>query len=434
MSASVETANTRIVSGAGAASADAKPNALPHHPTFKRRLLLFLFGSKHDINSRPSLNTAFLRESINVAPSKDPRATQLMSPITSPGAEHESSNISGDSVAGQDGGSEPDIFERSILDSGQCHPVPKCSKCSTTRSRLCTHNSSILVQGGQFLKQEDCIPAALDATASILSDKETNLDDVEMVYSNRRNSSVIGLNMALGRSYTPTRKNSMYSMTSLQQQAQHPSYGQLAQQHAAAPSNPQFNSPPKLKQSKLSVSFYSYADMINKDEHHKRPSMMSQSQSQLAVPTYQSMLSQPAFAAPNVSNSSNSTTSGLGRHYSLSRQSTGGLERSSTNTLSSHFLNLTKQILKLKPKQSMSQLLLLNKKSLILPESSDNEETTEFNPSPVDRHASVSSARSHKSGKSNASLGLIEFEDAESFVSTSMADCLRRTQTELNTS
>lgn len=403
-----------------------------NHPTFKRRLSLFTFGSKNESTS-PTSGTGSgsgpvtgsgtrsgsssdglaAGSKTSTSPS-DP--TQLMSPIHSP------ETTSPFPI-------ESDIFERS-LDSGLVsNTVPKCSKCSTTRSRLCTHNSSISIQGGQFLKQEDCIPAALDATTSLLVDKEANLDEVEMVYSNRRNSSVIGLNMALGRSFTPSRKNSMYSMNSLHQQSQiQPQPLQLSSL------NTQLNSPPKLSQSKSSVNFCSYADMLSNDEFSsKRPSFSQQSQSYSTVPTLQS-LQAAASSNNNTNNNNNNNNSNSSNsnspNFRYARSNT--LERSNSNA-STQFSLLSKQILKQQTKhKSTSQPpnSLLNKKFLISPESSDNEEILEFNRDSIGRHMSIGS---NQSNKSSTSHGLLDNLDDESLVSTSMGDCLRRTHTELNT-
>lgn len=105
------------------------------------------------------------------------------------------------------------------------HP-PKCDRCRRSKSINCNHHGSqVQLAGLYFMKSEDMIPPALDATTSIFSDKDTNLDQVEMIYSNRRNSSVISLNMALGRTPVPpgslggqfpnSRKNSTYSLSAL---------------------------------------------------------------------------------------------------------------------------------------------------------------------------------------------------------------------------
>ncbi len=58
--------------------------------------------------------------------------------------------------------------------------------------------------------QENFIAPALDASTQILTSSSTDLDDVDLVY-NRRKSSVIGLNMALGRN--PAGPNCMTGST-----------------------------------------------------------------------------------------------------------------------------------------------------------------------------------------------------------------------------
>lgn len=116
---------------------------------------------------------------------------------------------------------------------------------------------------GQFLKNEDYVAPALDATATLINSR-TDLDNVEMIYSNRRNSSVLGLNMALGRNNPPSRKNSSYSI----------------HQTASPISSPVS---PKLSSSQSTLSFYSYAEMIS-EEGARRPTFKS-SYSQGFIPT-----------------------------------------------------------------------------------------------------------------------------------------------------
>lgn len=164
----------------------------------RRRMLLFSFSTK------PQLQTSVS----DVAPSAEPDSTPCLP-----------------------------VMEHVLLKLPECHIFER------------------LVQ--DLTKHEDYIPPALDALAHILGSR-TNLDEVEMVYS-RRNSLVLGLNMALGRPYTPLRKNSVYSTG-----------------HALllllAPQLPV--SPPKLALLKLLLLFYLYADMVTHDEFARRPLMM----------------------------------------------------------------------------------------------------------------------------------------------------------------
>lgn len=293
---------------------------------------------------------------------------QLSSPVNSP------------VLMGNDGTGDVsnDIFERSVQDSCCDFGVvnqPKCNRCACNRSRSCTHNSSISLQGG--LKNEDFIPPAIDATTSILNDNNTNLDDIEMVYSNRRNSSVIGLNMALGRPFCSSRKNSTYSLqlSQPQQQVQSPV------------------SPPKLTTSKSSLSFYSYADMINSEEMLRRPSF-KQSYSQNSFPINRKI--SHVGPIPTCKKSGQSL---------LSKEMT---TKNSPTTASSN------------QNQSFS-----NQNFLILPESSDSEHYENYFPG---KRKSVSSNMSSSSKPNNFRFD----NDNESLVSSSVGDCLRQSTTEIN--
>lgn len=137
------------------------------------------------------------------------------------------------------------IFERSVQD---------CIKPLSRKLTIC---------------KEDFIPSTLDAATSILSNN-TNLDDVEMIYS-RRNSSVVGLQSALGRS----RKNSCLSVDT----------------NHHLPQNSSCKRSPQLKSSKSQLNFFSYVDLINNDEFAKksRPNFNS-SYSSGVIPTKKSPL------------------------------------------------------------------------------------------------------------------------------------------------
>mmetsp|Transcript_3903 Transcript_3903/g.3788 ORF Transcript_3903/g.3788 Transcript_3903/m.3788 type:complete len:345 (+) Transcript_3903:90-1124(+) len=298
---------------------------------------------------------------------------QLSSPVNSP-------LLMGDEASDMASEANSDIFERSVQDSCTdlhlSHPQPKCNRCTTNRSRSCTHNSSLSLQGG--LKNEDFIPPAIDATTSILSDEDTNLDDIEMVYSNRRNSSVIGLNMALGRPFGTSRKNSTYSLQLSQPQATQQTHSPI--------------SPPKLTSSKSSLSFYSYADMINNEEMQRRPSFkQSYSYSQNSFPLKKK-----------------SHVGSIPPPYKKSGQSLLSKELSTkTNSTTAS------------PNQSFS-----NQNFLILPESSDSEHDNYFQ----GKRKSVSSNLSSSSRPNN-----LRFDnDNESLVSSSVGDCLRQSTTEIN--
>lgn len=368
----------------------AKPAAAPP----KRRMSLFSFGqnapaSKPAAQSVAPISTSPSTASAKTAPksptgtlpsrtaSRSCNATQLNSPVCSPVLETESLCDKPDS----------NIFERSVQD-----------------------------MAGQ-VKHEDYIPPALDATAEILNDKDTNLEEVEMVYSSRRNSSVIGLNMALGRSAIPLRKNSVYSISQMSHQNANPhaSQSSLTGQLLSPVS------PPKLNSSRSSVSFFSYADMISNDEFSRRPSVMH-SYSHGGVPTVGRKMS----VASNHSTTSNGNSSGGVAHpgltfNKLSRKVTLN-SIASGNSLS----QLSKQI-KHFPKKAGSkhdkETANLNK-FLISPESSDSEEQEPYYPA-----SSSPGASARKSISSGQSISNLE---GDAIVSTTVADCIRECSTEIS--
>lgn len=341
---------------------DSKPGDIPR-PSFKTRA-----GTTSNLGDKTK------RLSISTNNTTDGKNNQLNSPGSSPVLQN-----------------DLNIFERSVQD-GCCDSQNLCqagfqspggsisggnsssSRKQSVRLRSKSGQGSSISLSTQY---EDYIPPALDATTSLLNDDKTNLDDVEMIYSSRRNSSVIGLNMALGRP-SPSRKNSVYSMN----QGMHSPSSSLApglpivnnsnKENAnpgvgagngvnagtgnAAPVSPL--SPPKLTSSRSSVSFYSYADMLNNDEYAKRPSLNNSSLSQGVIPTRKSS---QASSIKNLSGGRN-------------------------NKFNSNLNNF-----------------------LISPESSDSEDEV-------------------KSGAGAKSV------DEESLISSSVGDCLRQNTTEINQS
>lgn len=254
-------------------------------------------------------------------------------------------------------------------------------------------------------KQEDFIPPALDATASILTAKHADLDNVEMIYSSRRNSSVLGLNMALGRPCPQLRKNSAYALPILGSpnssavlnsfnHAQSPSSGNLPQLLSPL-------SPPKLVSSRSSVSFYSYADMINNDEFSRRPSLMH-----------------------SYSLGGNSS---LGRKMSVtsnnSLASSNGLCSPGHRSGNDTYKTSLEQIPQRSCSSSKNQGNAL--RFLISPESSDSEDqnyVAEF--TDASSEAQMIKRRSFTSTHS--------IPDNESLVSTSVGDCIRQLNTEIS--
>lgn len=319
---------------------------------------------KLGVNTTPSLS----------GPPPPPSSSTTMSPSNrknSMNSDQLNSPISSNSMLEND----LNIFERSVQDYDGLPSYPTGLQEGSRRptlSKLRTKsgpNSSISLSN---FKHEDYIPPALDATTSILNDSNTNLDDVDIIYCSRRNSSVLGLNMALGRS-TPSRKNSVYSMSQLNHQfspnpngnsnpnnttsasasfnpnnncnctnnsvnningtscggpipeispldssyngsnrrsssnlSPVPMSQPLSQSQSQSTSHPMSpTSPPKLTSSKSSISFYSYADMINNDEYAKRPSFKN-SYSHGFVPTRKDSAHSISTKSPSHFNSSNS--------------------------------------------------------------------------------------------------------------------------------
>lgn len=380
-------------------------------PSGKRRLSLFLFGlssltlSKHSdkVPSSPthrhegpaSADADSIDPSFVSAQSAASAANnQLSSPINSPVLLNQS---------GLPENPESSIFERLVQEtifdpsSPQTGPLPKCNRCSSLKAKGCSHNSQLSLKSGQYMKNEDLIAPALDATTSILSNNDANLDDVEMIYSSRRNSSVLGLNMALGRPFTPLRKNSTFSINQSL-------LGFQPMLPYAQPQSPV--SPPKLTSSKSSVSFYSYADMINNDEFARRPSF-KQSYSNGFVPT----LGNPR----KLSVSSNSSSNAFPKKLLLQGQQ--------QPSVLSRQLSIKEENAPAPLGKSPSVLKQSLNKFLISPESSDSEEHDSYMPL-----AGLDKRKSFASQNSNIN----SIPDDESFVSTSIGDCIRQTTTEIN--
>lgn len=169
------------------------------------------------------------------------------------------------------------IFERSVQENGfgdqRFSMPPKCRRCSLSKAKNCSHNSSMSLPRGQCMRMEDCIPPVLDATTSVLNNKDASLDEVEMVYSRRRNLSVQGLSLALGRP-SSSRKGSSFSSSLLYNplSPMQPLASSLSL--ASAPETPV--SLPRLGSSKSSLNFYSYAEMLNEEKKPNRSHSQSQ--------------------------------------------------------------------------------------------------------------------------------------------------------------
>lgn len=332
---------------------------------------------------------------------------------------------------------------------------PVCSPLFETDSLLEAPSCNIFERSVQDLsgqvKNEDCIPPALDASAHILTDKQTNLDEVEMVYSNRRNSSVIGLNMALGRPYTPSRKNSVISMSHCNpsntsanpaaslKDSYNPSIGGSQSSLTNVPPQSPV-SPPKLKSSRSSVSFYSYADMINSDEFARRPSMkhsMSHGMAptvnrKMSVASNHSITSNPlscntgaacGMNASNVGSASNMSTFSLNKG-SRKLASTSALPQSQlTKQLAQRDSRLPSSGVPSRQASKKGQSKLNN--FMISPESSESEDQDVYYPAASNSPATTQRRTSVVSNGSNAN------GDNESLVSSSVGECIRQCTTDI---
>ncbi|KAM3160758.1 Viable in a HAL3 SIT4 background protein 2 [Lachancea thermotolerans] len=157
---------------------------------------------------------------------------------------------------------------------------------------------------------EDLVAPALDASASIVNDQDTDLDNVEMIYSGR--PSTLGLDLALGRTRTNSFQNlpalsragstaSAISMSSAASAASAASGASCASCTSNA-SNATATDRPRV------LRFYSYADMLSDENaHSRRPSLTQSTSSSLLRQS-----PQPSFSNPfSPSNRRNSNSSGL---------------------------------------------------------------------------------------------------------------------------
>ncbi|KAK6464410.1 beta-1,6-N-acetylglucosaminyltransferase [Scheffersomyces coipomensis] len=393
----------------------------------KKRLSLFSFGSSSSTDSKdiqPKDSTPHL--STSPTDKSDSTNTVVSSSFDNFPTLDEEHELHPDLIDNP----ECSIFERSVQDSC-CVFEPQAlnrqhsnsiistnsirSKRSQQQGPVRSYNSSISLN---HFKSEDFIPPALDATTSLLSDKNTDLDDVELIYTNRRNSSVIGLNMALGRPLSPSRKNSVYS---LNQSNQLPNLQTdfTSGSNQTSPSQIQSPiSPPKLTPSKSSVNFYSYADMLNNDEFARRPSIKT-SLSQGVVPTTNFTRNSSFIKHRNPS-----TSSQLSSQLHKEKKHMVHNRSPSIKPASSNSMNNTNSI-----------TTSLNK-FLISPESSDeeNEYTKDkLSNAVVNQPPKISNKRKSISSTTSSNHSFNPaFNDNESLISTSIGDCIRQSTTEIN--
>ncbi|SCW02022.1 LAFE_0E12420g1_1 [Lachancea fermentati] len=176
---------------------------------------------------------------------------------------------------------------------------------------------------------ENLVAPALDAGTALVEENDTNLDNVEMIYSRR--PSTLGLDLALGR----TRTNSHYNLPELSRANTSASVASNISNASAA--SAQTERPRVLR-------FYSYADMLSDENANPRRPSITQSLSSTFLRQQNPQQPQPLlhnpFASPNRrgSNSSNmmplscTTSRNLPNHVL-------NLSRSPTNRVSTPVLS-----------------------------------------------------------------------------------------------
>ncbi|GMM56716.1 Vhs2 protein [Maudiozyma humilis] len=130
------------------------------------------------------------------------------------------------------------------------------------------HGSPSSPSDSYFHTLENFVAPALDESCSIVTDKNTRLDDVDMIYSKR--PSTLGLDMALGRTRSASvlgqGTNSPIPTTTAQPQRNH---------HRARSYYPgsECGGDASPSQSARLLRFYSYADMLNDENTHQQQQM-----------------------------------------------------------------------------------------------------------------------------------------------------------------
>ncbi|SCU88321.1 LADA_0E09494g1_1 [Lachancea dasiensis] len=168
---------------------------------------------------------------------------------------------------------------------------------------------------------EDQVAPALDASATLVTDKETDLDNVEMIYSGR--NSCIGLDRALGRN----RANSNYQLPQLSRANSTTSAVSIASANSNA-SNCSNGTSTASDRPRI-LRFYSYADMISDENaHSRRPSLTQSTSSSVLRQSPQPSFSNP-FHSPTTRRDSASSALGLSAPSLSSRNLTSQLRTTS---------------------------------------------------------------------------------------------------------
>lgn len=181
---------------------------------------------------------------------------------------------------------------------------------------------------------ENFVAPALDASCSIVTDDNADLDDLDIVYM-RRPSSIIGLDMALGR----TKSNSSATITNANNSVSaSPSIPPLSLSRSYSNSNTNYSNNSVLSPSQentRTLRFYSYADMLSDEMANspspsggvRRPSLSHSFSSSYIKQNHQKPPLSTNFSNPFVK----ASNSNLSRRYSNTM-----LSRSPTNQSAQH--------------------------------------------------------------------------------------------------
>ena len=132
----------------------------------------------------------------------------------------------------------------------------------------CNNNNSSNNDSNYLHTLENFVPPALDESCSIVTDANTKLDDVDMIYSKR--PSTFGLDMALGRTRSSSTATPRAQSThDLRLNSPNLSSRQTSNEFASSPS----------PSSRL-LRFYSYVDMLSDENLQQQEQMQLQSQAQ----------------------------------------------------------------------------------------------------------------------------------------------------------
>ncbi|ODV95993.1 hypothetical protein PACTADRAFT_49416 [Pachysolen tannophilus NRRL Y-2460] len=195
------------------------------------------------------------------------------------GLHHHQDNVSESSL----------IFERFVQDPLIDNaPIVNCPRCGKLKNEC--HHNSIFKLPSHLINSENFIPAALDSTASLIN-SDTALDQVDLVYSQRRPSVLTNALSPLSNSNINTNTNNGSGNNT--QISRRPSSivpsspGSTLIMERSLSNNNMMNSPSSpvpmnsatspLNRTKSTISFLSYADVIESEDQEtnfqRRPSI-----------------------------------------------------------------------------------------------------------------------------------------------------------------